>query len=481
MIAMHPNPLAPLLDIVLRRTQRSSIGRRAILAGAAALVCAAALEPHRNVWAQASASAPAGGASTLFENVRILDGRGAALSTPTNVLIQGNVIERISTQPIPVDRRADTRIDGGGRTLMPGLIDVHWHAMLARVTPAQASGDVGFNNLVAGDEATETLMRGFTTVRDMGGPVFGLKRAIDEGIVKGPRIYPSGAMITVTSGHGDFRQLTDLPRTIGGMLTRMEQIGGTIVADSPDEVRVRAREQLMQGASQVKLTAGGGVSSPFSPIDVTTFTEAELRAAVEAAENWGTYVAAHAFTPAAIRGAIAAGVKCIEHGFLMDEATAKLIAEKGVWLSMQPLPEDLRLGFPVGSVQRAKADEVWPGIAKSYELAKKYKIKTAWGTDVLFSRALAQQQGVILASLVRWHTPAEALVMATSTNAELLALSGKRNPYPGKLGVVEEGALADLLLIDGNPLENISLIADPAKNFKIIMKDGKVYKNALDR
>ncbi len=160
--------------------------------------------------------------------------------------------------------------------------------------------------------------------------------------------------------------------------------------------------------------------------------------------NWGTYVAAHAFTSVAIRRAIAAGVKCIEHGFLMDEATAQLIAEKGVWLSLQPLPDDLRLGFPVGSVQRAKAEEVWPGIARAYELAKKYKIKTAWGTDVLFSRALAQQQGAILASLVRWYTPAEALAMATGTNAELLALSGKRNPYPGKLGVVEPGALADL-------------------------------------
>jgi imidazolonepropionase-like amidohydrolase len=343
---------------------------------------------------------PASDAVTLFENVRIFDGKSATVSAPSNVLVRGNKIETISTQPIVVDRRAYTLIvDGGGRTLMPGLIDNHWHAMLASVTPIQAFGDVGFTNLIAGDEATKTLMRGFTTVRDVGGPVFGLKRAIDEGIVKGPRIYPSGAMITVTSGHGDFRQLTDLPRTIGGMLTRMEQVGGAMVADTPDEVRIRAREQLMQGASQVKLTAGGGVSSPFSPIDVTTFTEAELRAAVEAAENWGTYVVAHAFTPAAIRGAIAAGVKCIEHGFLMDEATAQLIAEKGVWLSMQPLPEDLRLGFPVGSVQRAKADEVWPGIAQSYELAKKYKIKTAWGTDVLFSRALAQQQGAILASL----------------------------------------------------------------------------------
>ncbi|WP_457489250.1 amidohydrolase family protein, partial [Tardiphaga sp. P5_C10] len=272
----------------------------------------------------------------LFENVRIFDGKNATLSAPSHVLVKGNVIERISTAPIAA---ADAqRVAGNGLTLMPGLIDNHWHAMLIRVTPAQAFGDVGYNNLLAGNEATDTLMRGFTTVRDVGGPVFGLKRAIDEGIVKGPRIYPSGAMITVTSGHGDFRQLTDLPRTIGGMLTRMEQVGGAIVADSPDEVRVRSREQLMQGASQIKLTAGGGVSSPFSPVDVTTFTEPELRAAVEAAENWGTYVAAHAFTPAAIQRAVAAGVKCIEHGMLMDEATARLLAEKDIWLSLQPLP-----------------------------------------------------------------------------------------------------------------------------------------------
>jgi imidazolonepropionase-like amidohydrolase len=390
-------------------------------------------------------------AVTLFNNARVFDGKSTSLSEPTNVLVRGKLIERISRAPIPIDRDATTTIiDGGGRTLMPGLIDMHWHAMLARPTPLQATGDVGFNNLVAGEEATDTLMRGFTTVRDVGGPVFGLKRAIDEGVVKGPRIYPSGAMITVTSGHGDFRQLADLPRTIGGMLSRMEQIGASMVADSPDEVRVCVREQLMQGASQIKLTAGGGVSSPFSPIDVTTFTEAELRAAVEAAENWGTYVTTHAFTPAAIQRAIGAGVKCIEHGFLMDEATAKLIAEKGIWLSLQPLPDELRQGFPVGSVERAKADEVWPGIGRAYELAKKYKIKTAWGTDVLFSRALAQRQGAILASLARWYTPAEALATATG-------------------------------LVDGNPLDNINLIADPAKNFKIIMKDGIIYKNTLTK
>jgi imidazolonepropionase-like amidohydrolase len=428
---------------------------------------------------RAQSDPPAGSTATLFQNVRIFDGKSGSLSAPSSVLVKGNIIERISTEPIAAEPGVSV-IAGNGRTLMPGLIDAHWHAMLIRPTAVDSIvGDVGYNNIAAGVEATDTLMRGFTTVRDVGGPTFGLKAAIDKGLIAGPRIYPSGAVITVTSGHGDFRQLSELPRTIGGMLSRMEQIGASMVADSPDEVRVRVREQLMQGASQIKLTAGGGVSSPFSPIDASTFTEAELRAAVEAAENWGTYVTVHAFTPAAIQRSIAAGVKCIEHGFLMDDATAKLIAEKGIWLSTQPLPEALRQGFPVGSVQRAKADEVWPGIAKTYELAKKYKIKTAWGTDVLFSQALAQQQGAILASLVRWYSPAEALAMATGTNAELLALSGKRSPYAGKLGVVEQGALADLLLVDGNPLENINLIADPAKNFKVIMKDGKVYKNTL--
>ena len=327
-------------------------------------------------------------AVTLFNNVRVFDGTGASLSEPTNVLVRGNLIERISTELISVDRSATTTIvDGGGRTLIPGLIDAHWHAMLIAGSPAEAMGDVGYNNLVAGDEATDTLMRGFTTVRDVGGPVFGLKRAIDEGIVEGPRIYPSGAMITVTSGHGDFRQVTDLPRTIGGMLSRMEQLGGSLIVDSPDEVRTRVREQFMQGAALIKLTVGGGVSSPHSPLDVTTFTEPELRAAVEIAENWGTYVAVHAFTSDSIQLALETGVKCIEHGFLMTEADARLIAEKGIWLSLQPLHEMMRTGLPEGSVQRAKAEEVWPGIARTYELAKKYEKSRRPGAPMSCSRA----------------------------------------------------------------------------------------------
>jgi imidazolonepropionase-like amidohydrolase len=307
-----------------------------------------------------------------------------------------------------------------------------------------------------------------------------LKRAIDEGLVAGPRIYPSGAVITITSGHGDFRQLSDLPRTIGGMLTRVEQIGGSMIADSPDEVRLRVREQLMLGASQIKLTAGGGVASPFSPLDVSTFTEAELRAAVEAAENWATYVCTHAYTPVSIRRSIAAGVKCIEHGHLMDEATAQLMADRGIWLSTQPFLDDGGASVQqLGPAEWAKKRQVIAGTDTVYALAKKYGLKTAFGTDILFSQREAERQGSRLASLTRWYTATEALVMATSTNAELLRLSGARNPYPGNLGVVEAGALADLLLVDGNPLDNINLIADPAKSFKVIMKDGKIYKNTL--
>lgn len=414
--------------------------------------------------------------AVLFQNVRIFDGKNAALSAPSNVLVRNNKIEKISVAAIKADAQV---IDGGERVLMPGLIDAHWHAMLVRPTPAAAlADDVGYNNLLAAAEATATLMRGFTTVRDMGGPSFGLKRAIDDDLVPGPRIYPSGAVITITGGHGDFRQLSDLPRTIGGMLSRMERIGGSMVADSPDEVRVRTREQLMQGASQVKLTAGGGVASPFSPIDVSTFTEPELRAAVEAAENWGTYVAVHAYTPVAIQRSIAAGVKCIEHGHLMDENSARLMAEKGIWLSTQPFL-DLAGASALGLSEQAKMRQVVAGTDRVYALAKKYGIKTAFGTDVLFSQALAERQGAMLADLTRWYTPAEALAMATSTNAELLSLSGLRNPYPGKLGVVEEDALADLLLVDGNPIDNIRLVEDPAKNFLVIMKGGKVYKNLL--
>lgn len=439
----------------------------------AAFVMFACLSNGAPAFAQAGPST----ATTLFQNVRVFDGKSQQAGEATNVLIEGNKIAKIGSA-VSAPQGAAV-IAGGGRTLMPGLIDAHWHAMMVRPTPAQLmASDVGYTNLLAAAEASATLMRGFTTVRDLGGPAFGLKRAIDERLVVGPRIYPSGAILTITGGHGDFRQFSDLPRTIGGMLSLVERLGGAMIVDSPDEVRTRTREQLMQGASQVKLTAGGGVASPFSPLDVSTFTEAELRAAVEAASNWGTYVATHAYTSEAIQRSIAAGVKVIEHGHLMDDATARLMAEKGVWLSTQPFL-DLSLAASLGASEQAKLRQVVAGTGSVYALAKKYKLKTAFGTDILFSPKLAERQGDGIADLTRWYTPAEALAMATSANGELLQLSGLRNPYPGKLGVIEEGALADLLLVDGNPVENIALIKEPQKNFVVIMKDGVIYKNAL--
>jgi len=421
--------------------------------------------------------------STLFQNVRVFNGTSATLSGPSYVLVKGNTIVQISATPLDAAATAGAQvIDGHGRTLMPGLIDAHWHSMMA-APPLNAlvGGDTRYLTVIAAAESTRTLMRGFTTVRDVGGNVFGLKQAVDEGVVPGPRIYPSGAMISVTSGHGDFRQAGDLPRKQGAPGAVGDKDGDSAIADSPDEVRMRVREQLMRGASQIKLTAGGGVSSPHSPLDAITFTPAELRAATEAAGNWGTYVTVHAYTPDAVRQAIESGVKVIEHASLMDEETAQLMQRKGIWLSIQPFPAELGNAFPPGSQERAKFNEVFTGNNHAYDLAKKYKLKTAWGTDVLFSAALAAQQGAILASLTRWYTPGEALVMATGTNAELLQLTGKRNPYPGKLGVVQVGALADLLLVDGNPLENVNLIADPGSNFLVIMKDGVVYKNVLPR
>jgi imidazolonepropionase-like amidohydrolase len=424
----------------------------------------------------ATAQAPA---EVLFRNVRVFDGKSDRLTAPTSVLVRGNRIAAIGPATAAAAPGA-TVVEGEGRTLMPGLIDAHWHTILIRPTPEQAIfGDVGFTNLLAGAEARATLMRGFTSVRDLGGPSFGLKQAIDRGVVEGPRIWPSGAMITVTSGHGDFRMPSELPRDSAQPLSRMEQIGGSMVADSPDAVRQRVREQLMLGASQIKLTAGGGVSSPHSPLDVSAFTPEELKAAVDAATNWGTYVCVHAYTSTAVRRAIDAGVKVIEHAHLIDDATAKYMAEKGVWLSTQPFLAEEAQPFPPGSDQYLKKRQVVAGTDVIYGFVRKYQLKTAFGTDILFSEAQARRQGALLAAMTRWFTPAEALQMATSTNGELLALSGLRSPYEGKLGVVEEGALADLLLVEGDPIANIRLIEDPERNLRVIMKDGRIFKNSL--
>jgi imidazolonepropionase-like amidohydrolase len=285
-------------------------------------------------------------------------------------------------------------------------------------------------------------------------------------------------MISQTSGHGDYRSVNELPRSPSTPPHSTEVMGAARIADGPDEVRRAVREQLMMGASQIKLAAGGGVASNFDPLDVAQYGEEEFRAAVEAADNWGTYVGVHAYTPKAVQTALKAGVKVIDHGQLIDDATARMIAEKGAWLSLQPFLDDAdSIPFPEGSDNRAKQLLVTGGTDAAYAFAKKYRLKLAWGTDTLFDAKLATRQGAQLAKMVRWFTPAEVLVMATSRNAELLALSGNRAPYKGRLGVVEVGALADVLLVNGDPIADINIVADPANNFVVIMKDGKIYKN----
>lgn len=456
--------------------------RRMILKASACAALLAAASAMSPAWAQTPAGrAAAPPAAVLFENVRVFDGKSDRLSGPTNVLVVGNVIRRIGTGVLAVPEGASlTRVAGNGRTLMPGMIDAHTHIMYANATQLDILlGDIGYVQIAAAKGAEEMLLRGYTSIRDMGGPVFGLKKAIDRGMVPGPRIWPSGAFISQSGGHGDFRLPTDLPARPGDF-SYSERVGAAAIADSPDDVRKRVREVLALGASQIKLMAGGGVSSNYDPLDVTQYSVAELRAAVEAAENWGTYVTVHAYTPRAVRQAIEAGVRVIEHGQLLDEATARLMAEKGVWWSLQPFIDDgTDSRFAEGSPNRNKQLQMYAGTDAAYKLARKYKIKTAWGVDSLMNPASNRLQTQFLTRMLRWYTPAETLRMVTADNAELLAMSGERNPYPGKLGVVEEGALADLLLVDGDPLANLKLLEDAAKNLVVIMKDGKIHKSTV--
>jgi len=419
---------------------------------------------------------------TLISNVNIFDGKTEKLHKNMHVLIKGNLIETVSDEPLAVIQTDNvTMIEGGGRILMPGMIDAHWHSLFATVPmPKLLQSDLSYLTLVGAKANREALMRGFTTVRDVGGNVFALKEATDEGVINGPRIYPSGSYISQTGGHGDFLGRHDTPTEPCRNLSYLEKAGVTIIADGVPEVRKRAREIMRAGASQIKVMAGGGVSSFYDPIDVTQYSLDEMKAIVEVAESYNTYVLVHAFTPHSIHQAVEAGVKCIEHGHLLDEQTLKLMAEKDVWLSMQPLLDDEdAIPFPEGSENRRKYVEVTDGTDNVYSIAKKLNVKTAWGTDTLFDPDLAKKQGKLVAKMKRWYEPHEILKMVTHDNAQLLKLSGPRDPYPGNLGVIEVGAYADLIIVDGNPLENIDLVADPQKNFVMIMKDGKVYKNTV--
>lgn len=414
---------------------------------------------------------------TLIKNAKIFDGVNEKL-IDGDVLIENNLIKQVGGS-IKAPKGA-TVINAEGKTVIPGLIDVHWHMALAELPMSFVlSGDAFEVGIISTLASPKTLMRGFTTVRDMGGNVFSLKRLIDEGLVVGPRILPSGPMISQTGGHFDYRLINQIPDRIGNM-SYWEEVGMTAIADGEAEARKRTREAFMMGATQIKIAGGGGVASHYDPIDVRQYSLEEMKAIVDVANSYNSYVGAHIFTDDAVQTAVKAGVKSIEHGMLMGRETLQMMKDNDVWLSTQPILNDEDADVFPNEESNRKFAEVTKGTDNVYKLAKEIGVNMAYGTDLFMSAESAAKQGKLLAKLTRWFTPYEALKMATSENARMLELSGPRHPYmEGPLGVIKVGAYADLIIVDGNPLENLNLVADPENNFVVIMKDGKVYKNIL--
>lgn len=419
---------------------------------------------------------------TLFNNVMVFDGTNDKLYK-ANVLVKGNLIDQVSKKSIKVaDSKNTTVIDGAGRTLMPGIIEGHNHLSLP-VSPDEVINekDWFYVGAAGADEARRYVMRGWTTVRDAGGPTQGLQRAIEDGRIIGPRIYTSGPFISQTSGHGDFRDNND-PNPNMLLEKNFFNQRYSFISDGVPEVTRSVRESLRLGAVHIKMMAGGGVSSAYDPLDAVQYTLEEYQAAVKAADNWNTYVMVHAYTDRAIRVAIEAGVKVIEHGQLMTEDTAKLMAEKGIWLSTQAqvlnVPEE-NLAF-LSPAMLKKFYTVKNGLDTQMKYAKKHGLKVAFGTDIFGSRDNFASTVKEFSARLPWFTSTEILKQATSGNAELLLLTGPRNPYQeGALGVIKKGAYADLLIVEGNPLKDITILEDYTNNMKIIMKDGVIYKNEL--
>jgi imidazolonepropionase-like amidohydrolase len=415
---------------------------------------------------------------TLITDVNIFDGKSEKLIPGMSVLVEDNKIAKIAKSISATD--VTTVIDGGGRTLTPGFIDAHTHLAWNLGVTQHMYEPLDYQFALNLAEAENTLMRGFTTIRDVGGQVLGTKKAIDEGYFPGPRIYSSGAAIGMTTGHGDFRTPSSLPRMMGGPgETELERIGITIFADGVPEVLTASRMQFRKGSHFLKIFVGGAVSGMYDPLDISEYSLEEVKAAVGEAERWNTYVAVHTYTDTATRMAIEAGVKSLEHANLLTEETVKLAAEKGAFVSpqaavfMSPAPPSFT------PAQKERQQQAKEGFDRLMKACKKYNAKVLFGSDMVASIESKKAQVTEFTLRSDWFTNAEILQQATSGNAEVLELSGPRNPYPGKLGVIEEGAYADLLLINGNPLDDISILTKPEENLALIMKDGKIHKNII--
>ncbi|MGL6267250.1 MAG: amidohydrolase family protein [Chitinophagaceae bacterium] len=416
----------------------------------------------------------------LINNVQIFNGKDNQ-TIIGNVLVIGKLINKISISPILVADSLEVKvIDGKGKFLMPGLIDNHVHLAINTMSNLDLLKPEITNEKLdqfTREEGQKMLMRGFTTIRDLGGPVFTVKKDFDKGTFPGPRIYPSGAMVSQTSGHGDARLPQEKSRRWGGDVSKAELMGVGFIADGIPEVLTAVRENLRSGATQIKVMAGGGAATAYDPLDVTQYTLEELKAAVTAAEDWGTYVTVHAYTPRAVRRSIEAGVKCIEHGQLLDVETMKMLASKNIFLSLQALDE-----APPSAPEnvREKKHKVVEGTDNAYKWAKQYKVKLLWGTDYLFEPKNGPKQSTDILKLQAWLNPYEILKQITYDNAQVFKLSGERNPYQaGKLGEISEGAYADFILIDGDPLKDIKVITEYDNKFLLIVKDGIVYKNTI--
>ncbi|WP_163808567.1 amidohydrolase family protein [Pseudodesulfovibrio sp. JC047] len=416
----------------------------------------------------------------LIKNVNIFDGTHDQLKKGMSVLIKGNTIVEISTNfTVPHNTKI---IDGGGRTLTPGFIDIHTHLQF-NVGPHEfMAAPADYHGALALWEANNTLMRGFTTMRDVGGSVWGVKRAIDEGYFPGPRLYSSGSVIGMTAGHGDYRTTNTFPRQLGGASeTEIERLGMTYFADGVPEVLSASRTVMRSGAAFIKMFVGGAVSGLYDPLDVAEYSLEEIKAAAHEADRWNTYLAVHTYTDKATMTSIEAGAKTLEHCNLIGEKTVKHAVKNGCYISAQtgvylsPAPESFT------PAQVARQQQAAEGLDNLLTLCQKHKAKVAFGCDLLASLASKETQCTEFVNRTKWFSNVEILKQATSVNGEILALSGPRNPYPGKLGVIEKGALADVLLINGNPLKDLDLLLNPDENIAVIVKDGKVYKDTLSQ
>jgi imidazolonepropionase-like amidohydrolase len=415
----------------------------------------------------------------LITNVSIFDGTSETLITGQDVVLKGNIIADLIPTGSGGSGYAEV-IDGKGGYLTPGLIDTHMHATFGVSEEDFLTGDPAYIQIHSAMEMGEMLLRGVTTVRDAAGNTFSLKRAIDEGKIPGPRMYPAGGGLSQYSGHGDFRNMNPnkLPKEWSGETAIGEGRGHFLLANGKQQVMAATRQQLFLGATQIKICVAGGVSSFTDPLYVIEYTAEEIKAAVDAAADYGTYVMAHSHSPEGVIRAVENGVKSIEHGSLLTEEAAKLMAEKGVvyipsvqvLAQLKPLYTD--------PIRKAKLEQALEGTSNAMKAAKKYGLTIGFGTDLLFSYEGRKDQLKDLGLRKEWFSSAEIMIQATGNGGKIVGLSGKRNPY-GKVGVVEKGAMADVLIYSKNPLEDVSIVEDHENNLKLVVKDGKVYKNTL--